>query len=37
MASNQEFVDYVCEQIKNAGDISYKKCLGSMVFIATEK
>ncbi len=28
MASNQEFVEYVCEQIKNAGDIAYKKMFG---------
>ncbi len=27
MASNIEFVEYVCDQISGAGDITYKKCL----------
>ncbi|MFI3257948.1 MAG: TfoX/Sxy family protein [Spirochaetales bacterium] len=28
MASDKEFVDYICEQISGAGDISYKKMFG---------
>lgn len=28
MASSLEFVEYVCEQIRNAGEISYKKMFG---------
>jgi hypothetical protein len=36
MASDQNFVDFVMEQIKKAGEITAKKCLASMVFMLTE-
>jgi hypothetical protein len=32
MASNRNFVDFVLEQIKNAGEITAKKCLANVVF-----
>jgi TfoX/Sxy family transcriptional regulator of competence genes len=28
MSSNQDFVDYIIEQIENAGEITYKKMFG---------
>ncbi len=37
MASNIEFVEYVCDQISDAGNIIYKKCLGIMEFIVITK
>ncbi len=34
MASSQDFVEFVCEQINFAGDISYKKMFGEyMVYV----
>ena len=37
MASNQDFVDYVCEQIRNVGMISYKKMFGEYMVYCNQK
>ena len=37
MASDQNFVDFVLEQIKNAGDIIAKKMFGDYGLYADEK
>ncbi|NJO92448.1 MAG: TfoX/Sxy family protein [Chloroflexia bacterium] len=37
MASNSNFVDFVVEQIKNAGDITAKKMFGEYAIYADEK
>lgn len=31
MASKVEFVEYVCDQINDAGNITYKKMFGDMI------
>ena len=36
MASSVEFAEYVCGQAEGAGEVSYRKCLESTVFIWTE-
>ncbi len=34
MATNKDYIEYVCEQIKDIGDISYKKMFGEyMVYV----
>lgn len=37
MASDQSFVDYVCDQIRVAGDIRYKKMFGEYTLYCDEK
>ncbi|BDB00900.1 TfoX/Sxy family protein [Clostridium botulinum] len=37
MASNIEFVEYVCDQISGAGDITYKKMFGDYGVYCNEK
>lgn len=37
MASNQDFVDFITEQIKNAGEITVKKMFGEYGIYADEK
>jgi TfoX/Sxy family transcriptional regulator of competence genes len=37
MASNQSFVDYVVEQIENAGNISYRKMFGEYALYCDSK
>ena len=37
MASTVEFVDYVCEQISDAGNIRYKKMFGEYGIYCNEK
>lgn len=33
MATTQDYIEYVCEQLDGAGDIRYKKCLVNIWFI----
>ncbi len=28
MATDKEFIEFVCEQIRNAGEVTYKKMFG---------
>ena len=37
MASNLDFVEYVCEQIGGAGQITYKKMFGEYGIYCNEK
>ena len=37
MASNLSFVEYVCDQIKNTGTITYKKMFGEYLLYANGK
>lgn len=37
MASKAEFVQYIADQLADAGSITYKKCLVNTEYIATEK
>ena len=37
MASNLEFVEYVCDQISGAGEISYKKMFGEFTIYCDGK
>ena len=37
MASDQSFVDYVCDQIRAAGDIRFKKMFGEYTLYCDEK
>ncbi len=37
MATSQEFIEYVCEQIKGTGDIRYKKMFGEYMVYVNEK
>lgn len=33
MATTNEYIEYVCEQIKGIGEIRYKKCLESLWYM----
>lgn len=37
MATSQEFIDYVCEQINGIGEIRYKKMFGEYMVYVNEK
>lgn len=37
MATDQDFVDYVCEQISGVGPVTYKKMFGEYALYANEK
>ena len=37
MASDKDFVEFVADQIKNAGDISYRKMFGEYAVYCNEK
>lgn len=37
MASNKDFVDYIVEQIENAGEITYKKMFGEYALYSDSK
>lgn len=37
MATTNEYIEYVCEQIKGTGDIRYKKMFGEFMVYVNEK
>ncbi len=37
MASSLDYVQYVCDQMREAGEITYKKCLVSIQYIEIVK
>ena len=37
MASSKEFVEYVCDQISDAGNIRYRKMMGDYCIYCNEK
>ena len=37
MATQESFINYVCEQIKGIGDIKYKKMFGEYMVYLNEK
>ncbi len=37
MATSQEYVDFVCEQIRDVGDVRYKKMFGEYMVYVNDK
>ena len=37
MATTNEYIEYICEQIKGVGDIRYKKMFGEFMVYVNEK